>query len=86
MSYFGAQSPELLSFTHVLFFLGQPVGKHFCQNNYLPFMLNLKKSLSYVLKAGKFELNWLKNKKVTKNLLFDGTSGKIREPKLEMTS
>ena len=34
----------------------------------------------------KFELNWLRNKKVIKNLIFDGTSGKIREPKLEMTS
>ena len=34
----------------------------------------------------KFELNWLRNKKVMKNLIFDGTSGKIREPKLEMTS
>ena len=34
----------------------------------------------------KFELNWLRNKKVMKNLIFDGTSGKIREPELEMTS
>ena len=35
----------------------------------------------------KFDLNWLRNKKVMKkNLIFDGTSGKIREPKLEMTS
>ena len=34
----------------------------------------------------KFELNWLRNKKVMKSLIFDGTSGKIREPKLEMTS
>ena len=34
----------------------------------------------------KFELNWLRNKKVTKNLIFGGTSAKIREPKLEMTS
>ena len=34
----------------------------------------------------KFELNWLRNKKVMKNLIFDGTSGKIKEPKLEMTS
>ena len=34
----------------------------------------------------KFELNWLRNKKVTKDLIYDGTSGKIREPKLEMTS
>ena len=34
----------------------------------------------------KFELNWLRNKKVMKNLIFDGTSGKIRELKLEMTS
>ena len=34
----------------------------------------------------KFELNWLRNKKVMTNLIFDGTSGKIREPKLEMTS
>ena len=34
----------------------------------------------------RFELNWLRNKKVMKNLIFDGTSGKIREPKLEMTS
>ena len=34
----------------------------------------------------KFELNWLRNKKVMKNLTFDGTSGKIREPKLEMMS
>ena len=34
----------------------------------------------------KFELNWLRNKKVKKNLIFNGTSGKIREPKLEMTS
>ena len=34
----------------------------------------------------KFELNWLRNKKVMKNLIFDGMSGKIREPKLEMTS
>ena len=34
----------------------------------------------------KFELNWLRNKKLWKNLIFDGTSGKIREPKLEMTS
>ena len=34
----------------------------------------------------KFELNWLRNKKVMKNLIFDGTSGKIREPKLEITS
>ena len=33
-----------------------------------------------------FELNWLRNKKVMKNLIFDGTSGKLREPKLEMTS
>ena len=33
-----------------------------------------------------FELNWLRNKKVMKNLIFDGTSGKIREPRLEMTS
>ena len=32
------------------------------------------------------ELNSLRNKKVTKNLIFDGTSGKIRKPKLEMTS
>ena len=31
----------------------------------------------------KFELNWLINKKVTKNLIFDGTKGKIREPKSE---
>ena len=34
----------------------------------------------------KFELNWLRNKEVTKNLILDGTSGKIREPTLEMTS
>ena len=34
----------------------------------------------------KFQLNWLRNKKVMENLIFDGTSGKIREPKLEMTS
>ena len=34
----------------------------------------------------KFELNWLRNKSYEKNLIFDGTSGKIREPKLEMTS
>ena len=34
----------------------------------------------------KFELNWLRIKKLWKNLIFDGTSGKIREPKLEMTS
>ena len=34
----------------------------------------------------KFELNWLRNRKVMKNLIFDGTSGKIREPKLDMTS
>ena len=34
----------------------------------------------------KFELNWLRNKKVTINLIFNGTSGKIRELKLEMTS
>ena len=34
----------------------------------------------------KFELNWLRSKKVRKNLIFDGMSGKIREPKLEMTS
>ena len=33
----------------------------------------------------KFELNWLGNKKVMKNLIFDGTSGKIMEPNLEMT-
>ena len=34
----------------------------------------------------KFELNWLRDKKLWKNLIFNGTSGKIREPKLEMTS
>ena len=34
----------------------------------------------------KFELNWLRNRKLRKNLIFDGTSGKIRESKLEMTS
>ena len=34
----------------------------------------------------KFELNWLRNRKVTKNFIFDGKSGNIREPKLEMTS
>ena len=34
----------------------------------------------------KFELNWLRNKKVMKKPIFDGMSGKIREPKLEMTS
>ena len=34
----------------------------------------------------KFELHWLRNKKLQKKLIFDGTSGKIREPKLEMTS
>ena len=34
----------------------------------------------------KFEFNWLRNKKVTKKPHFDGTSAKIREPKLEMTS
>ena len=33
----------------------------------------------------KFELNWLR-KKSSKNLIFDGTSGKIRESKLEMKS
>ena len=33
----------------------------------------------------KFELNWLRNKKVMKKPHFR-TSGKIREPKLEMTS
>ena len=36
--------------------------------------------------CAKFEFNWLRNKKVMKNLIFDGTSGKIREPKLEITS
>ena len=36
--------------------------------------------------CSEFELNWLRNKKVTKNIIFDGTSGKIRELKLEMTS
>ena len=34
----------------------------------------------------KFELKWLRNKTVMKNLIFDEMSGKIREPKLEMTS
>ena len=34
----------------------------------------------------KFELNWLRNKKLRKSLIFDGTGGKIREPKLELTS
>ena len=35
----------------------------------------------------KFELNWLRNKKVMKKkTIVDGMSGKIREPKLEMTS
>ena len=31
--------------------------------------------------CAKFELNWLRNKKATENLIFDGTSGL----KLEMT-
>ena len=43
-------------------------------------------SIQFLSPCTKFELNWLRNKKVTKNLIFDGTSGKIREPKLEMTS
>ena len=34
----------------------------------------------------RFELNCLRNQKVMKKPHFDGTSGKIREPKLEMTS
>ena len=34
----------------------------------------------------KFELSWLRNKKLRQNIIFDGTSGKIRDPKLEMTS
>ena len=34
----------------------------------------------------KFELNWLRNKKLQRNLIFDGMSGKIREPMQETTS
>ena len=34
----------------------------------------------------KFKYNWLGNKKLRENLIFDGTSGKIKEAKLEMTS
>ena len=36
----------------------------------------------------KFELklSWLRNKKLRKTIIFDGTSGKIRDRKLEMTS
>ena len=36
--------------------------------------------------CAKFELNWLRNKKLRKNLIFDGTSGLNSVLKLDMTS
>ena len=38
--------------------------------------------------CSKLELRliWLRNKKLRENIIFDGTSGRIRDRKLEMTS
>ena len=36
--------------------------------------------------CAKFELNWLRNEKVKKELFLNERSGKVRKPKLEMTS